>query len=288
MTAPAATPTATWIGPAMMIGGAIAIGFAPIGLRLSEFGPQATAFWRFLFALPMIAIVIYAGGGKLGRPSLMALAAGTFFGLDITFWHASLVMTSVANATFLVNLGNAAVGLVAWVVLKERPTNVWLLALAIALLGAFLLSQGAAAGNSGALAGDLLALLAAVMVGLYLFFAKLARRTETAMQVLFWSTAATLAVSAIASGVRNEALIPPDPTWFVWPLALAVVAHVIGQGLIVAGVGRTPAALAGLLLLIQPVTGAMIAWPLFGESLTQVQLAGCALVLCGVWLAGRR
>ncbi len=272
----------------MMLGGAVAIGFAPIGLRLSEFGPQATAFWRFLFALPMIAAVIYASGEKLGRPSTMALVAGTFFGLDITFWHASLLMTSVANATFLVNLGNAAVGFVAWIVLRERPTKIWLLAMAVALLGAFFLSQGAAAGNSGALAGDALALVAAVMVGLYLFFAKLARRTETAMQVLFWSTAATLAVSAIAAGVRNEALTPPDPRWFIWPLALAVVAHVIGQGLIVAGVGRTPAALAGLLLLIQPVTGAMIAWPLFGEALTGVQLAGCALVLCGVWLAGRR
>jgi drug/metabolite transporter (DMT)-like permease len=49
--------------------------------------------------------------------------AGTFFGLDITFWHASLVMTSVANATFLVNLGNAAVGLIAWIALGERPSR---------------------------------------------------------------------------------------------------------------------------------------------------------------------
>ncbi len=288
MTAPAALPARNWIGPAMILGGAIAIGFAPIGLRLSDFGPQATAFWRFMFALPMIAAVIYASGGKLGRPSAMALIAGTFFGLDVAFWHASLLMTSVANATFLVNLGNAAVGFIAWIMLREKPTKIWLVAMAVALLGAFFLSQGAAAGNPGALAGDLLALVAAVMVGLYLFFAKLARRKETAMQVLFWSTAATLVVAAIASGVRNEALLPPQPGWLLWPLALAVVAHVVGQGLIVAGVGRTPAAAGGLLLLIQPVTAALIAWALFGEALTQVQLAGCALILCGVWLAGRR
>jgi len=272
----------------MMLGGAIAIGFAPIGLRLSEFGPQATAFWRFMFALPMIACAIYASGGKLGRPSAMALVAGVFFGLDVAFWHASLLMTSVANATFLVNLGNAAVGFVAWIVLRERPTKIWLVAMAVALLGAFFLSQGAAAGNPGALAGDLLALVAAVMVGLYLFFAKLARRAETAMQVLFWSTAATLVVSAIASGVRNEAILPPESGWFIWPLALAIVAHVVGQGLIMAGVGRTPAAVGGLLLLVQPVTAGLIAWALFGEALTQVQLAGCGLVLLGVWLAGRR
>lgn len=273
----------------MLLCGAVAIGFAPIGLRLSAFEPQATGFWRFLFALPMIAAVVYATGGRLGRPSRMALIAGTFFGLDITFWHASLVMTSVANATFLVNLGNAAVGLVAWVALKERPTRTWLVALAIALLGAFLLSRGAANANTpGALEGDVLALIAAVMVGLYLFFAKLARRTETAMQVLFWSTAATLCVLAVSSLVQGEQLIPPEPSWFIWPLALAVIAHVLGQGLIVAGVGRTPAALAGLLLLIQPIAGGLAAWPLFGEALTAVQLAGCALVLIGVWLAGRR
>jgi hypothetical protein len=141
----------------------MAIGFAPIGLRLSEFGPQATGFWRMLFALPVIAAVIYLQGGKLSRPSVFSIVAGIFFGLDIAFWHASLVLTSVANATFIVNLGNASVGIVAWIVLKERPANIWPVAIGVALLGALLLSRGAAGAAAGALTGDLLALLAAVM-----------------------------------------------------------------------------------------------------------------------------
>jgi drug/metabolite transporter (DMT)-like permease len=272
----------------MMFAGAIAIGYAPIGLRMSEFGPQATGFWRFLLALPLIAGVIYAQGGRLGRPSLLALIAGTLFGLDIAFWHASLVMTSVANATFIVNLGTAAVGLVAWVALKERPTKLWPLAIGIALLGALLLSRGAKGEDAGALQGDLLALLAAVMVGLYLFVAKLARRTESAMNVLFWSTAATLVVCTVATLVKQERLEPPDWTWLITPFFLALIAHLLGQGLIVAGVGRTPAALAGVLLLVQPVASALAAWPLFGEALSPVQIAGAALILAGVWLAGRR
>ena len=208
-------PWPAWAGPAMLIAGAIAIGFAPIGLRLSAFEPQATGFWRFAFALPLIALVIKAQGGRIGRPSPMALLAGTFFGLDIAFWHASLVMTSVANATFLVNLGNAAVGLVAWVVLRERPARIWLVALAMALTGAFMLSRGAANAGGAALSGDLLAMVAAVMVGLYLFFAKLARRESGAMPVLFWSTATTLAVSAIACGVRGE-----EVRWLMFALTL--------------------------------------------------------------------
>jgi drug/metabolite transporter (DMT)-like permease len=99
---------------------------------------------------------------------------------------------------------------------------------------------------------------------------------------------ATLVVSLVASFARQESLVPPDPSWFIAPLFLAIIAHVLGQGLIVAGVGRTPAALAGILLLVQPVAAALVAWPLFGETLTLVQIAGAALVLAGVWLAGRR
>lgn len=272
----------------MMLCGAVAIGFAPIGLRLSEFGPQATAFWRFLFALPMIAGLIYATGGRIGKPPLFSLLAGLFFGLDVAFWHAALTLTSVANATFLVNLGNAAVGLIAWVVLKERPARIWALALGVALTGALMLSRGASNAAAGALQGDLLALIAAAMVGLYLFFALLARRGAGALNVLFWATLAELIVSACATGLTGEHLLPPDPSWLLVPLALAIVAHVAGQGLIIAGVGRTPAAAAGLLLLVQPVMAALFAWALFSEQLSPVQLGGTALILVGVWLAGRR
>jgi drug/metabolite transporter (DMT)-like permease len=285
---PAATnPARAWVGPLLVACGAIAIGYAPIGLRLSEFGAQATAFWRFAFALPLIAAVIYASGGRLEKPSMLSLVAGLFFGFDIVFWHASLVLTSVANATFLVNLGNAAVGLAAWIVLKERPARTWPFAIAIALVGALFLSRGAAGETASAIQGDLLALLAAVMVGLYLFFAKLARRTSSAMNVLFWSTGTTLVVTLFAALLRNEPVIPPEPGWFIVPLSLAIFAHVLGQGLIVVGVGRTPAALAGLLLLIQPIAAGIIAWPLFGELLTLPQVFGACLILTGVWLAGR-
>jgi drug/metabolite transporter (DMT)-like permease len=271
----------------MMLGGAVAIGFAPIGLRLSHFGPQATAFWRFAFALPMLAGLIYALGGRLGRPSLYAIVSGLFFGVDVALWHASLGLTSVANATFLVNLGSASVGLIAWVVLKERPHRIWLVAAPIALIGALMLSRGAAT-TASSVQGDLLALAAAVMVGLSIFFTKLARRLETGLQVLFWATVAEVVVAAGSSGLTHESLIPPDASWFVMPLLLAIVAHATGQALISVGVGRTPAAAAGLLLLVQPVTSAIIAWRLFGEELTLVQTAGAALILVGVWLAGRR
>ncbi len=284
---PVVPPRPTWIGPACLLAGAVCIGFAPIGLRLSEFGPQATAFWRFTFALPVVAVLAMANGG-IGKPSAFSLFAGLFFGLDIALWHWSLTLTSVANATFLVNLGNASVGLIAWIVLRQRPARIWMIACGIALAGAFMLSRGASAASASALQGDLLALAAAAMVSLYLFLGMLARRTEAAFSVLFWATVMEIVVAAGATAASGEAFLPPDPSWFLAPLALALVAHAMGQGLIVNGVGHTPAALAGLLLLVQPVTGALVAWRVFDETLSPLQLSGAGLVLVGVWLAGRR
>ena len=100
--------------------------------------------------------------------------------------------------------------------------------------------------------------------------------------------ALSLTITRLTRLIRQRRALFYGVRGLVWGLFLAIVAHVLGQGLIVAGVGRTPAALAGVILLIQPVAAGLVAWPLFGETLTLVQLAGAALVLAGVWLAGRR
>lgn len=282
------TGAAPLLGPIMMVLGAIAVGYAPIGLRLSEFGPQATAFWRFLFALPLLAVLAFTFEGGIRKPSIFSLLTGLFFALDIAFWHAALVRTSVANATFIVNLGAVAVGVIAWIVLKERPARLWPFAAIVAVIGAWLLSSGASKGGVGNIEGDLLACIAACALAFYFLFAKMARRTETPLNILFWATVVETAVAYAASVITGDQIMPPTLAWFIAPISLAIIAHGAGQGLIIAGLGRTSAGLAGLLILLQPVTSALAAAGLFHENLGQIQLAGAALILLGVWLAGRR
>ncbi len=290
MTSPPSPNANPWplLGPLMVAAGAIAVGYAPIGLRLSEFGPQATAFWRFLIALPLLAILAFSFEGGIRRPSIYSLLTGLFFALDIAFWHAALVRTSVANATFIVNLGAIAVGLIAWLALKERPSRLWPIAAIVAVAGAWLLSSGASKGGVGNLEGDLLACIAASALAFYFLFAKLARRKESPINVLFWATVVEVAVSLSAALLTGEQLAPPSLSWFIAPISLAIVAHAAGQALIIAGFGRTTAGLGGLLILLQPITSALAAAGLFHENLGEIQLAGAALILAGVWLAGRR
>jgi hypothetical protein len=61
--------------------------------------------------------------------------------------------------------------------------------------------------------------------------------------------------------------------------------HVAGQGGVAWALGRLPAALTAVTVLIQPVVAAGLGWALFAETMTPAQLGGAAALLAGVLLA---
>ena len=279
-----------WVGPMMVLGGGIAIGFAPIGLRLGldDLGPQAIAFWRYAFAAPVLFLLVFLFEKRPPRvPNKYILLGGICFTIDIALWHWSLTLTSVSNSTFLVNLGNICVGFAAWVFLRERPAKAWFIAIGLALAGAAALSLGGQQGGQGSITGDVIAIGAAVMVSFYLLASKLARRSLGGLETVFWLTLVEVGAGSLVVLVAGETFLPADLSGFSAPLFLGIGVHVIGQGLIITGLGRTPTAIAGILVLIQPVIAAAVSWQLFNESLTVLQAGGSTLILVAVWLAQR-
>lgn len=288
MTAPPALPA--WRGPAMVMAGGVFIGFAPIGLRLGldDLGPQAIAFWRYLFALPLLFLLVVVTQRRLpAKPNAFVVIAGTCFALDIALWHWALTFTTVANSTFIVNLGNIGVGFLAWLFLCERPQPSWFLAIFIAVLGAAALSLGGGVEAMADWRGDLLALGAAVLVSAYVLGSKLIRRTLGGLEAMFWLTAVEVVVAAIVVVLFGEALLPENWRGFLMPLFLAITVQVMGQGLIVTGLGHTPAAIAGVSILVQPVVAAAISWQLFNEPLAPLQAGGAALIIVGIMISQR-
>jgi drug/metabolite transporter (DMT)-like permease len=274
----------------MVFGGGVCIGFAPIGLRLGldDLGPQAIAFWRYLFAAPVQQALVFLIERRAPRlPNRFVVMAGTFFALDMALWHWGLTLTTVSNATFIVNLGNVSVGFMAWLFLKERPTNAWFAAILLAVAGAAALSLGGEVGGKGDIRGDLLALGAALLVSGYMLCSKLARRTLGGLETIFWLTLIEICIAGLIVAVSGEAFLPADLGGFRAPLFLALFVQVMGQGLIITGLGRTPTAIAGVVVIVQPVVAAAISWSLFDEPLTALQAGGAGAILAGVWLAQR-
>jgi drug/metabolite transporter (DMT)-like permease len=151
--------------------GAALIAFAPILVRLSELGPQATTFWRFALALPILAVAagirLRMGGGPPSmRESGLIFVAGALFGMDIALWSAALAFTTVANATLLSNMTPIFAAAAGWLLFKERLNAGVTLGAAVGLAGAVTLALARAHPTAEDAAngwiGDALALFSAL------------------------------------------------------------------------------------------------------------------------------
>ncbi len=268
----------------LLVAGAIAIGFAPIFVRLASTGPIATAFWRMALAVPILWMISrqQKGLGKVALRSPWIWVAGFAFALDLTAWHFSIRLTSVTNATLLANCAVLLVPLLSWFFLHRAVRLSTMAYGALAFVGIALLSSPSLHIGGQQLLGDALALLTAAFYAIYLVAVAAARERITAPALaLASSLLSSLALGAFIP-LAGEALLPSIGFDWVWLIGLAVVSQVFGQTAIVHAMGRIPPAQAAIGLLIQPVSAALFAWVLFDESMSSLQLLGGALVLISI------
>ena len=273
--------------------GALAVAASAILVRVSELGPAATAVHRAGLAVP--ALFLWARLEARGRPVVpmrgrdarLLVLAGLFFAGDLAFWHAGIKITTAANATLLANLTPIIVAIAGWVLFKERITLRFALAAGVALLGAVLLSAANVRLAPERLAGDLLSALTAFWYASYILSVHWARRGASAPLVMVWSSAIAAVITLVVALAFGERLLPDTLAGWLPLLVLGIVVHAGGQGGIAFGLGRVPAALASLIILVQPVVAAAAGWILFGEALVASQILGAGLVLAGVYIAQR-
>lgn len=270
--------------------GAMAIGFAPIFVRLSDVDPTATAFWRVALSLPFF--VLWAARQKDGRDQekLKALKdyrwlvfGGFLFAIDLAFWHWSLQYTLVANATLLSNLTPIVVAIGSVYFFKDILRGKFWLGLLLATSGAALLAWGGL--GEGRLFGDTLAVITAFWYGSYLLSVVWLRRYFKTATVMLW-TGVFSALFLIPISLATESLLIPQ-TWDAWLVVfgLAFICQFLGQGLIAYSLAHLPAAFGAVTLLLQPVVAAGVAWYLFGEVLGGYDFLAGAAILTGIVLA---
>ena len=283
----AISPRATtdWRAVGVLLFGACVIGLSPILVRLTDAGPAAAGFWRLTFALPFLALLTVRTTGRIGRPSRISLLAGLFFALDLAFWHYSIHYTSVTNATVLSNLTPVVVTAFAWIFLKQRPAALFLVAVALATAGPWLMAfeKGGGALVNQPL-GDGLAVLTALWYALYFLCMAQGRKTEGASQLMLWVSLVGAPMILVAALLMGERIFPTTPLAWAAVVGLGLM-HVSGQGSIAWAMGRLPTSTASVVVLVQPVVAAYLGWMLFAEAIGPLQALGAAVTLAGVVLA---
>lgn len=274
--------------------GVVAMGASPIFVRLADVGPFASAFWRVALALP----ILWAWS-QLERPNRAAepgflgfdwliVIAGVLFAGDLFFWHLAIMNTTVANATFLAALAPVLVVAGAWVVLREAVGGAVVLGLMLGLVGAACLLGSSYSFAPENLTGDLYGLITACFFGAYILAVRPARRRHPAGAFIFRSTVITAAVLFVIAVLTEPRILPASAEGLAMLLALALISHAGGQGLLALALGHLPAAFSSIVIFLEGVAAAFLGWLILSEGLTWLQFAGIAAIFAGIWIARPR
>jgi len=298
-TAPAAAPTALdrLVGHprATAVLGALTIAFSAILVREAAVSPATAAVFRCAYAIPVLAWLARSEDRRYGprprRDRVLAAVAGLFFAVDLVAWHHAIEDVGAGLATVLGNLQVAFVPLIAWLVLRERPSGRVLATLPLMLAGIVLISGALEAGAygehpaRGVVFGAITGLSYAGFIIVLRAGGSDLRRPAGPLS----DATAVAAVGAVVIGaLAGELNLVPSWPAHAWLLTLAMTSQVVGWLLISASLPRLPAALTSVLLTIQPVGSVILGVLIFAEHPTGLQLIGVAAILTGLTVASRR
>ena len=245
--------------------------------RLPAFGvtliSQAAGFVGLLAAVGV--------RGEVGsRSLLLGLAAGAGGGIGLAAFYRALSLGTMSVVSPLVACG-AIVPVVIALASGERPSALALGGAVVAVAGAVLASVEERRGDSPERARAVgLAVVAALALGLFVYFLGLGSREGDVLSTLFGARIGSLAaLIVLAAALRAPLRIPRASL----PAVAAVgVADVSANALFALANGHGLLALVAVLGSLYPVVTVLLAHVLLGERLTAPQKAGIGIALAGV------
>lgn len=277
--------------------GALAIAFSGILFRLSHVSASTGAFYRCLWALPPLFVLARLEDRRYGkrdrRSILLAWLAGGFFALDLVLWHNSIDRVGAGLAAVLGNVQVVLVGVLAWLLLGERPHRSSLGAIPIVAIGVVLISGVLEQGAYGS--DPRLGAVYGVLTGIaYSGFLLTLRQGSMDLRrpagPLFTATLSAAVGCAAMGAVIGDLDLTPSWSAQGWLVLLALTSQVVGWLLISTSLPRLPAVMSSILLTFQPVCAVILAALIIDESPSGLQLTGAAIILAGLIIAtiGRR
>ncbi len=282
-----------------LLAGAAIIGSNGLMVRMAAMPPTAVAFWRMLLAGVLLAALVSARHGwqRLPRKAWWWLAVPVVaFAVDLWMWHKSILLVGPGLATLLANAQVFFMAIAGVVLFGERLNARFVAGVLLAFFGLWLLlgadwatlppqyRWGVWLGLATGLA------YAAYNVGIKRSQAEAGagRARVPVEQVLCYAAFGSALCLGLIGWAEGEAFAPPS--WRSWGilLALAAVGHCLSWILISRAMGVLPVALAGLLLLAQPIVAYLLDVVFLDISISPRQWLGLAVSLAGIFVAGMK
>ncbi len=282
---------APWI--ALFIG-VLAVSTASTFIRLAqqEIASLAVAAWRLTFAtlmlLPFVSTSVRAAWSKLRRRDWgLLLVSGFVLAIHFHTWISSLAMTSVAASVVLVSVSPLFVVLLSWAILKEPLRLATVAGIVVAMAGSAIIGLEDFGQGAHQLRGDLLAVVGALAVAIYLLIGRRLRPSLPLVAYVlpvYGSAAALLMILALLSHTPLTGFSPGN---WLWLVLVALLPQLLGHTSFNWALRHVSPTLVSLATLAEPIGSTLLAWLILGEPATLTTLAGGTLILTGVALAVR-
>lgn len=202
----------------------------------------------------------------------------------------SIRLTGIAIGT-VVAIGSAPMfsGMIEWLILKRRPSAIWLTATCMAVIGCTLLFANKE-GLTVHPAGIALSLCAGLLFAFYTLFNKsVLEKTEAipSVAVIFSMSAVMLLPFLFLFETEGLITVPGLSTVVYLGIAATSVAYILFS----VGLRRIPSSSAVTLSLAEPLTAAILSVLVVGERLDVISWIGIILLLGGILvltLGGKR
>lgn len=273
----------------MIVVGVLGISLSSIFVKYSTAPSAVTAAYRLLWTVLLMTPVTF--GSKEIRTELLSVSratmllsclSGLFLAIHFTLWFESLRHTSVASSTTIVCTEVIWVSLGYALFLKGKLSIKEILSICVTLCGSILIAFADSASGGGHLYGDILSLMAAIAVAVYVLIGRVVRKTASTTvytYIVYCSCAAALLLMCLLQG---NALWGYGISGILVGLLLAVFSTILGHSIFSWCLKYFSPSFVSASKLCEPVAAAILAGFLFGEIPTAMQITGGILILGGV------
>jgi len=242
-----------------VLSGACMISFSAVWVKLANVPPTTSGLYRVFFGFLFLFIATF-WQREMRVVSLKNLSliifCGFIFGLDLLFWHVSILFIGPGLATIISNFQVFLLAAAGIFFFGETIRLRFLLSIPAAILGLFLVVGGGwSNSNSDYKLGIYFGLLTAVCYAGFLLSLRKIQQGEKKTSLFFilmlvsFVSTICLAIKMVLSG--DPFIIPDSQNLFIL-LSLAFFSQVLGWILIANSMPWIRASLTGLILLLQP------------------------------------
>ena len=249
--------------------------------------PDSVLFFRYMFAIPVLGIMLKLRGRDFGisrADALPLLGFGVLFALSSLTLFQSYNYMDAGIASTLLFVYPILVALIMALVFRERLGVQTILCILVASVGIGLLYKGED-GATLSLTGTLLVVGSALSYAVYLVGVNKTRLKDMAtLKVTFYVLLFGWGLFVARAFMNGGIQVPPPEKWYLWAnlFALGLLPTAISLLCTTAAIlyiGSTPTAILGAL---EPVTAVFFGITVFGETVSVREAAGLVLIICAV------